>query len=288
MHPGSVSPCLARWYKRIVTQEQHCKFGFGNGRIINFMASYGGSLSKVTSSLRCIVQWKLTHYWLGKTPCSEGIIGSNATSASINSTIKKAKESLLTHLHIAGEESYMMDIPSRSFGSNLAWFCKNNTDLLNLFNKNSPLPNQTSWTVFSPSNAASINVISVLRMQHFEMGEWIQLKKAGKHVGKLVFFCQTFGSGALAAGFHVPAASSVPHRLRSLCTLGKLWMRKTSFNWHSLWDALSRWYEGCFGIWRKSHKSSRQKNCITTIGTNDGRMEDPLTKKKLPAGIDVS
>ena len=79
----------------------------------------------------------------------------------------------------------MTDIPSRSFGSNLAWFCKNDTDLLNLFNKNFPLPNQASWTVFSPSNAASMKVISVLRMQHFEMGEWIQLKKAGKHVGKI-------------------------------------------------------------------------------------------------------
>ena len=30
-----------------------------------------------------------------------------------------------------------------------------------------------------------MKVISVLRMQHFEMGEWIQLKKAGKHVGKI-------------------------------------------------------------------------------------------------------
>ena len=79
----------------------------------------------------------------------------------------------------------MTDIPSRSFSSNLAWFLKNDTDLLNLFNKIFPLPNQASWTVFSPFNAASMKVVSVLRMQHFEMGEWIQLKKAGKHVGKI-------------------------------------------------------------------------------------------------------
>ena len=30
-----------------------------------------------------------------------------------------------------------------------------------------------------------MKVISVLRMQHFEMGEWLQLKKSGKRVGKI-------------------------------------------------------------------------------------------------------
>ena len=30
-----------------------------------------------------------------------------------------------------------------------------------------------------------MKVISVLRMKHFEMGEWLQLKKAGRHVGKI-------------------------------------------------------------------------------------------------------
>ena len=47
-------------------------------------------------------------------------------------------------------------------------FVKNDTDLLNLFNKNPPFPNQASWTVFSPTNAVSMKVIAVLRMQHFD------------------------------------------------------------------------------------------------------------------------
>ena len=119
--------------------------------------------------------------------------------------LKKAGSSPLTPLHISGEENSMMDIPSHSFGSNLAWFCKNDTDLLNLFNKNYLFPNNSSWIVFSPSNAASMKVISVLRIQHFEMGKWLQLKKAGKHVEKLVFLFQNFGSGYLATGCHVPA-----------------------------------------------------------------------------------
>ena len=99
--------------------------------------------------------------------------------------LKKAGASPLTPLHISGEENSMTDIPSRSFGSNISWFCKNDTDLLKFFNKNSPLPNQASWTVLSPSNAVSMKVILVLQMQHSEMGEWLQLKDLGKHVGKI-------------------------------------------------------------------------------------------------------
>ena len=144
---------------------------------------------------------------MSKTPCSEGIISINATSAIINATIKKVWVSLLAPLHISREENYMTDIPSRSFGSNLSWFCKNDTDLLNLFNRNNPLPNQASWTTFRPSNAASMKVISVLRMQYFEIGEWLQLKKTGKMMEKLVLLCQTFRSGSLATGCHVQAAN---------------------------------------------------------------------------------
>ena len=49
--------------------------------------------------------------------------------------LKKDGASSLTPLHIAEEENSMMDITSRLFGSNIYWFCKNDTDLLNLFNK---------------------------------------------------------------------------------------------------------------------------------------------------------
>ena len=82
---------------------------------------------------------------------------------------KKYGSSPLIPLQISGEENSMTYIPSRLLGSNIAWFCKNYTDLLNFFNKNFPLPNQDSWTVFRLSNAASMKVISVMRMQHFEM-----------------------------------------------------------------------------------------------------------------------
>ena len=73
--------------------------------------------------------------------------------------LKKAGASPLIPLHISGEGTFMTDIPSRLFGSNLAWFCKNDTDLLNLFNKiplcqisplgpSSALPTQRVWWLF--------------------------------------------------------------------------------------------------------------------------------------------
>jgi hypothetical protein len=36
----------------------------------------------------------------------------------------------ITPLHIAGEENSMMDIPSRSFGSEQKWHCNSNNELL--------------------------------------------------------------------------------------------------------------------------------------------------------------
>ena len=99
--------------------------------------------------------------------------------------MKLKKVSPLTTLHIAGKKNAMTDIPSRSFGSEPKWFCKNNSDLLTLFNKSFPLPNQNSWSVFQPSNAISMRVISALRMTLTGMEEWRRLPSAGRHTGKI-------------------------------------------------------------------------------------------------------
>ena len=45
--------------------------------------------------------------------------------------LKKAGASPLTPLRVSGEENAMTDIPSRSFDSNIPWFCINDTELLN-------------------------------------------------------------------------------------------------------------------------------------------------------------
>ncbi|KAL7549582.1 hypothetical protein ACHAWF_012848 [Thalassiosira exigua] len=71
-----------------------------------------------------------------------------------------AKTSPLTPLHIVGTKNAMTDIPSRSFGIEPKWFCRTDEDLLHLFNARFPLPNQNSWTVFRPTFATCMKVIS--------------------------------------------------------------------------------------------------------------------------------
>jgi len=91
----------------------------------------------------------------------------------------------LTALHIPGKQNAMTDIPSRSWGSNPKWHCKDDTDLLALFNTTFPLPSQASWTVFHPTNAICMKILSVLRMKAISMEEWRQPGKIGKHIGTI-------------------------------------------------------------------------------------------------------
>jgi hypothetical protein len=88
-------------------------------------------------------------------------------------------------LHIEGKKNKITDLPSRSFGSNPKWFCRNNKDLLTLFNREFPLPNQKSWTVFQLTSEISMRVISLLRMQLSTMEEFRRLPKIGQHVGTI-------------------------------------------------------------------------------------------------------
>ena len=98
----------------------------------------------------------------------------------------KAKHvSPLTPLHIAGKKNELTDVPSRSFGSNPAWYCKDDTDLLILFNKMFPLPQQASWTIFQLRSDISMRVISLLRMQVSTLDGWRRLPRTGKHIGKI-------------------------------------------------------------------------------------------------------
>ncbi len=79
----------------------------------------------------------------------------------------------------------MMDIPSRSFGSNPEWYCPNDDKLLTIFNCTFPLPSQHSWTLFQFSTKIATRVISDLQMQAITMDEWQRLPKIGKHVGTI-------------------------------------------------------------------------------------------------------
>ncbi len=79
----------------------------------------------------------------------------------------------------------MTDIPSRSFGSEPKWFCRDDAELLTLFNTTFPIPGQNSWTTFRPSSVICMHVILVLWMMAFRMEEWRRLPNVGKHTGNI-------------------------------------------------------------------------------------------------------
>jgi hypothetical protein len=99
--------------------------------------------------------------------------------------LQLAKASPLTPMHIAGVNNSLTDIPSRSFGSDAAWYCKNDAQLLTLFNSTFPLPHQGSWTVFHLSSEIAMRVISILQMKVFTADEWRRLPKKGKLTGSV-------------------------------------------------------------------------------------------------------
>jgi hypothetical protein len=75
---------------------------------------------------------------------------------------KQQKACPFTPIHIAGKRMAIADIPSRSFGSNPAWHCTSDDELLTLFNSTFPLPLQQSWTVFHMDCRTVMHVISAL------------------------------------------------------------------------------------------------------------------------------
>jgi len=98
---------------------------------------------------------------------------------------KQQKVCPFTPIHIAGKRMAIADIPSRSFGSNPAWHCTSDDELLTLFNSTFPLPLQQSWTVFHMDCRTVMRVISALRMQPFVLDDWRRLPSPGKLVGKI-------------------------------------------------------------------------------------------------------
>ncbi len=82
-------------------------------------------------------------------------------------------------------EIALADIPSRSFGSNLEWLCHDDNALLNLFERNFPLPKQASWTVYRFTTKITMRLISILRMKDTTLAEWRQLPRIGQHIGDI-------------------------------------------------------------------------------------------------------
>jgi hypothetical protein len=98
---------------------------------------------------------------------------------------KQQKACPFTPIHILGKCMAIADIPSRSFGSNPAWHCDSDDELLTLFNSTLPLPSQQSWTVFRLNCKTVMRVISALRMQPFVLDDWRRFPSPGELIGDI-------------------------------------------------------------------------------------------------------
>ena len=99
--------------------------------------------------------------------------------------LQLANASPLTPMHIAGVNNSLTDIPSRSFGSEVAWHCDTTHKLLTLFNSTFPLPAQASWNIYQLSSDIATRVISILRMKAFTADEWRRLPRKGHYIGNI-------------------------------------------------------------------------------------------------------
>jgi hypothetical protein len=91
----------------------------------------------------------------------------------------------LTPIHIEGKCNAILDVPYQSFGSNPAWKCDTDADLLTLFNPMFPRPHQNSWTVFHLNCKVVMPVTSALQTTHFSLDDWRRLPRSGRHIGKI-------------------------------------------------------------------------------------------------------
>jgi hypothetical protein len=99
--------------------------------------------------------------------------------------LKPSKKCPLMVLHIEGKRNAILDVPSRSFGSNPAWNYTSDTKFLTLFNSLFPLPFQNYWTGFHLSSKVVMHVISTLQKRHSNMEEWRRLPEIRDHIGTI-------------------------------------------------------------------------------------------------------
>ena len=201
-----------------------------------------------------------------------------------------AQASPLTPMHIAGVNNSLTDIPSRSFGSDAAWYCKTDTQLLTLFNKTFPLPNQASWTVFRPSSKLAMRVISILRMRAFTADEWRRLpKKRRTHWKRWVAYVLPLGVDPhlyeTPYNIRVRALSGFAAHVRSGIYGRKKQVRAGTVN--SALTAIGTTISLARGI--NPTKVDHTNNLLPRLAQmlEGWRKSDPPTVKKLPVAIDI-
>jgi hypothetical protein len=122
--------------------------------------------------------------WVAHLASKQSLIAENLIQA-MALCLKIQQACPLTPIHIKGKCNAISDIPSHSFGSNPTLKCNKNIDLLTLINPLFSLPAQKSWTVFRLNCKVVMRMTSALWTKPFDLAEWRQLPKVGRHIGKI-------------------------------------------------------------------------------------------------------
>ncbi len=109
--------------------------------------------------------------WVTRLASKQSLVAEHLVQA-LALQLKTQRACPLMPIHIKGKRNAISDVPSRSFGSNPAWKCGMDADLLTLFNPMFPLPHQNLWTVFHLNCEVVTRVISALRTTHFALDKW--------------------------------------------------------------------------------------------------------------------
>jgi len=120
--------------------------------------------------------------WLERMSSRKSVVAGRLLRA-LSIRMRECRASPLTPLHIPGVHNTIADIPSRSFGYKKEWHYEVDTDFLQFFNSQFPLPEQNCWRLFSLHNKVTSKVTSLLLQPHAQMHEWRRLPKLGTSIG---------------------------------------------------------------------------------------------------------
>jgi hypothetical protein len=124
--------------------------------------------------------------WVARLASKRSLVAKHLVKAlALRLKIKIQRTCPLTPINIEGKWNATSDIPSWWFGSNPAYKCDTDTDLLSLFNPMFSLLHKNSWIVFRLNCKVAMCMISALRTKPFALDDWRRLPKVGRHVGKI-------------------------------------------------------------------------------------------------------
>ena len=113
--------------------------------------------------------------------------------------IHHREASHISSIGILGDDNIMADIVSRAFKTGKYFYAQNN--LTSYFNTHFPLPQNLSWTEYTPPERLTQRVMSCLRGEPLTMGSLLRLPQIEKNIGRN-------GFAMLPHGTSIPTSST--------------------------------------------------------------------------------